>query len=561
MEEDKVEEVIPPPKIEEDSDEESGEDEADQSTLENGLLNACRENNTEESIMYLNKKNSFPMFEKDNWTPLLWAACNGNEELVEILLKVGAGAPYLPKEEDAADTLGLGGNEEGDHDPFVKPPDARKQGRYTPLHWSSYKGHYELVCKFLRAGMSPLDIDMYGNTAVHQAAAAGHLSILKCFLSRGVDVDVKNARLHTPMDLATEPETKKLIARATKSTRCADDTCRSKFDFKNIRYYCNKSEAFFCIRSCKTYWVAEHWNSTHDERPICRCTRVGELVEKHEKALRAALEAREFSAMDQALTASAAVDVDSRLRHSAQSLHEKLGQELKITKFLEAKDHHENYKDIRNDVEQVNNFVKAAEDLEIELDEALVAQVNAFTSRLISERNLRKQRELYLDGIRSCEQGHVDKLEGLIEDASKNAVEPEYIKSAETLTGQMRGNIRARETLVMLADYPERVYPEAEDPNAKKDKKGAPKKKKKREPAFPTPAWAEEISAVVDKVREMEQLSGDRRNLHLDEAFVGNVNTQLSRFKKEIAYRKQLDEEARLEAELRAQKKKQKKKA
>ena len=85
--------------------------------------------------------------------------------------------------------------------------------------------------------MSPLDIDMYGNTAVHQAAASGKLEVLECFLSRGVDVDVKNARGHSPLDLATEPSTKKLIEKATKTKKC--EKCKEKFDFKNIRFYCS----------------------------------------------------------------------------------------------------------------------------------------------------------------------------------------------------------------------------------------------------------------------------------------------------------------------------------
>jgi hypothetical protein len=38
----------------------------------------------------------------------------------------------------------------------------------------------------------------------------------------------------------------------------------------------------------------------------------------------------------------------------------------------------------------------------------------------------------------------------LIDDANKNAVEGEYIKNAEILTGQMSGNIKARKTLQML---------------------------------------------------------------------------------------------------------------
>lgn len=59
--------------------------------------------------------------------------------------------------------------------------------------------------------MSALDVDMHGNTSVHQAAAAGDKWIMECFLSQGVDVDLKNAWGHTPLDLATNPEVKSLI--------------------------------------------------------------------------------------------------------------------------------------------------------------------------------------------------------------------------------------------------------------------------------------------------------------------------------------------------------------
>jgi len=72
----------------------------------------------------------------------------------------------------------------------------------------------------------------------------------------------------------------------------------------------------------------------------------------------------------------------------------------------------------------------------------------------------------------------------------------------------MRGNITARETLQMLLEYPIRIYPEPEeiDPK-KKDKKAPPKKKKKKGDVFPTPAWAEELDAVIKKVSEMKNLA------------------------------------------------------
>ena len=151
-------------------------------------------------------------------------------------------------------------------------------------------------------------------------------------------------------------------------------------------------------------------------------------------------------------------------------------------------------------------MVQHAQDLQIELDSNLMKDVNAFTSRLISERNLRKQRDLFQDSILSSDHKKVGILQTLIDNATENAVEKNYIDNAAHLTSQMSGNIKARETLKMLLDYPERIWPEPEDPNAKKDKK-APPKKKKKEPPLALPPWAEELDDVVKKFKEMEQLA------------------------------------------------------
>ena len=89
----------------------------------------------------------------------------------------------------------------------------------------------------------------------------------------------------------------------------------------------------------------------------------------------------------------------------------------------------------------------------------------------------------------------------------------------------MSGNIKARETLQMLLDYPTRDYPEPEEVDPKKTKKAPPpkKSKKKKEPAFPTPEWALELDAVITKVKNMEQLTADRANLKLDDDFCAQV--------------------------------------
>lgn len=74
--------------------EEEEEEEVTQEQLDEGLLKACKENNVEEAQYFLSKHAS-PTVEKDGWNPLLWAACNGNEQIIRILIKHNACAPYL----------------------------------------------------------------------------------------------------------------------------------------------------------------------------------------------------------------------------------------------------------------------------------------------------------------------------------------------------------------------------------------------------------------------------------------------------------------------------------
>lgn len=217
-------------------------------------------------------------------------------------------------------------------------------------------------------------------------------------------------------------------------------------------------------------------------------------------------------------------------------------------------------------VKTLNDKVEKAKNLGVELDQTFIGDVNRCTSRLISERNLRYQMESLK--VQQSEHETVDELKGLIEKAQDTSVAPQYRDAAEKLSQQMSGNIKAREILQMLLDYPEREYPEMEVWDPKKNKGKAPppkkeepkKKKGKKQPPFPTPEWALELDSVIAQVRNMESLLADADNLQLTQEFIQKVNLSLARFKKEVQFRKAEEEEVRLAAEAKAAAKKKTKK-
>lgn len=204
------------------------------------------------------------------------------------------------------------GDEDEESNPFRKPQDPKKFGEYTPLHWASYKGFYKVSWLLLKVGIDPLMVDQYGNTAVHQAAASKSIDVLKCFLAQGVDVDLPNSRNHTPLHLATEPEHKQLISKAMKTKQC--ETCKSIFDFKNIRYYCESSDKFYCVKCCKRDWVYESWDSQEKDRPVCRALAVVKKIQDHEMDLKQAIEQMEFFTLHKALDSCHGIDIDVKLR-------------------------------------------------------------------------------------------------------------------------------------------------------------------------------------------------------------------------------------------------------
>jgi hypothetical protein len=184
--------------------------------------------------------------------------------------------------------------------------------------------------------------------------------VLECFLSQGVDVDVRNARGHSPCDLATAPEVKDLISKAINTKNCV--ICKSKFDFKNIRFYCESCQRFLCINCSTSQWVYETVDSEEKERPVCRCSNCLSKIHKSEEELVHAIKSLDFHTVDKAysLIINNNIDIDVKLKHSAEVMHLKLEKELDIKTFMGTVVHIEDYKTILKSVKILNDKVAAA---------------------------------------------------------------------------------------------------------------------------------------------------------------------------------------------------------
>ena len=106
-------------------------------------------------------------------TPLIWAALNGNIDMVKLLLNAGA-------EIDRADDKGM-----------------------TPLQEAAREGLDDVVQLLIDAGADVDGADKGGFTSLHKAAMNGHREVVKVILDAGAEVDKADLGGKTPLHMAS----------------------------------------------------------------------------------------------------------------------------------------------------------------------------------------------------------------------------------------------------------------------------------------------------------------------------------------------------------------------
>ena len=111
---------------------------------------------------------------KDGGTALMEAACWGNTELAEALIKAGANV------------------------------NAQSENGQTALMWAvySYRGHTAVVEALIKAGTDVNVQNKYGKTALMWAASDGNTELAEALIKAGADVSLKDEHDMTALDIA-----------------------------------------------------------------------------------------------------------------------------------------------------------------------------------------------------------------------------------------------------------------------------------------------------------------------------------------------------------------------
>jgi len=144
------------------------------------MLRAAERGDTQQLALLLRAGLSVDARDARDWTPLMVAAFHGRETAAKFLIENGAN------------------------------PRARDADGYTPLHWAAVKG-YQTVVAIIASRVDCNIQSTSGLTPLLQAAASGHLAVVKLLLASGADPNVRTHEGWTALHKAVANGYKEIV--------------------------------------------------------------------------------------------------------------------------------------------------------------------------------------------------------------------------------------------------------------------------------------------------------------------------------------------------------------
>lgn len=397
----------------------------------------------------------------NQWNALQWAVVNNHPEVVKIVFpvvkRIKEEIQKIEEEKKKKESQNSTKINELEED-FKKPDNPALKGEYSPIHWSAYKGFDVISSILIRAGCNYLQVDGTGNTALHQACASNNMSTFKLFMGLGIDLDLKNARSHTPIDLVHNKSILDLIKKCLKTHCCT--ICNTAFDFDNKRFICSIKEEIICKNCCVRTDYYETEESESKDAMDCRCVNCKAEIDKVEKELRDAIKMNVLENIVDKFNISKGYKICQHLKKEARLAEDKLRREKQIKELVESLKVVENHKTITKSVTRLFQMLNDADENKVDLDPNIIQNTMQEIDRLNAERDLRKD----LDNITvdlSCPE-NLEKMKTVVQKAEETGVANEYIDKGKELITKITKNLSAKELLQMFTEYPIREYPEVE---------------------------------------------------------------------------------------------------
>lgn len=408
-----------------------------------------------------------------NWTGLIWGVVNNHVEIVKCLLQKDLilkeeGYKHVSdvkKEENNKTAFNRPKNDF--EDIFKKPLNPSNFGKYNPLHWACYKGNILIMSLLLKHNYNPLDIDIYGNQAIHQGAASNNLELFKKLIGLGLDLEVKNARNHSCMDLTTNKEITNLIIKNLNCKAC--QICQKNFDFFTKKHLCYLKEEIICKNCCEFDYYYLNADSETKEIIDLRCKNCQFTINEAEQNLKNKLNTDILKEVEEALNYVLInnIKICEKLKRQSEIQIDKLKREKDIKEHINNLEHVENHKTIEKSVFLLEQMLKEAESKNLSLSSDIIDNALAQKARLLAEKELRKVLSNLSLTLASDE--NLKTLNEKIVEATLNKVEAKYIDQGADLSLKIQRNLETKALLDLFLNYPIREYPiiEVIDPKKK----------------------------------------------------------------------------------------------
>jgi len=204
-----------------------------------------------------------------------------------------------------------------------------------------------------------------------------------------MDLEVKNSRYHTALDLTSNNEVKEMITKTLSTKNC--QICSKLFDFHVHQFVCRICFNVICEKCCISDYYFENTDDVEKDLLECRCKTCFNLVKGHEESLREAIRSNILDdiVVEYDRIKVNKIKIDCKMAVEAEREILRLQTEKKISQYLDSLKVVENHKTIIKSLSVLEDMLIKSQEDKIIIDQVVLDQIDNEKKRLIAEKELR----------------------------------------------------------------------------------------------------------------------------------------------------------------------------